>query len=661
MAESDIFVRFGADIDPLKRGTKDASNSLQAFGNKTKQTSVNLAKMAAVAAVAAAAIGVKLVNDSLSAIDAQAKMAKQLGTSSASLATLSRAADMSGISMGSIEKGAKNLEVAMGEAAGGTGEALKTLERLNLTAKDLEGMTLDEKILTVNKALKDNVPANERASAAADLFGKKAGFAIAQLSPETIKEAARQVEGMGLAISDFDAAKIEAANDAMATVGMAVDGVAQQLTIVLAPILEDIATRFQEAAIESGGFKEEAISAVNGVASAVGFVADAFHGVGLAIDGVIVLFKALNAAGLAVTDQVASYLSSLSQGFAATLNEIIDLANNIPGVDISNIIIGQSELVTGIKDAALEANAELQTAQDELHKKLMAPLPSEQIDSFIASLGADQIINEESAKLATLQKLRESWEAGSIEGGKKFYSDLSTLTQSGNEELFKSLTELHNKTMQPLPPEVIDAYIASLGTDRIIEEAILKNQKLADIDRLAKETALSEETSFYGKMKQVKEAWTTNETDAVATMFGNLASLMQTGNKKMFEIGKTAAKAQTVVSTISSAQKSYESLSGIPVIGPALGIAAAGAAVIAGGVRLNAINSTSFGGGGSVSAAAGGAGGSVAAPTSAAIPEQRRTVSVQSMDPNSLVSGSMVNSIAEQLVELQNDGFKLVV
>jgi hypothetical protein len=583
MAESDIFVRFGADIDPLKRGTKDASNSLQAFGNKTKQTSMALAKMAAVAAVAATAIGVKLVNDSLSAIDAQAKLAKQLGTSSASLAVLGRAADMSGISMGSIEKGAKNLEVAMGEAAGGTGEALKTLERLNLTFEDLEGLSLDEKILAVNKSLEENIPASERASAAADLFGKKAGFAIAQLSPETIAEASRQVEGMGLAISDIDAAKIEAANDAMATVGLAVDGVAQQLTIVLAPILEDIATRFQEAAIESGGFKEEAISAVNGVASAVGFVANGFHGVGLAIDGVIVLFKALNAAGLAVTDQVASYLSSLSQGFASTLNELIDLANNIPGVDISNIIVGQSELVTGIKEAALAANAELQIATEDLHRKLMAPLPSEQIEAFVASI----------------------------------------------------------------------------NDPRITEAKQLQVDNMAELDRLAKEKSLADEETFYGKMQQIKAAWTTSETDAVASMFGNLSTLMQSGNKKMFEIGKTAAKAQTVVSTISSAQKSYESLAGIPIVGPALGAAAAAAAVVAGGVRLNAINSTSFAGGGSTSGAAGGAGGGVATP-SAAIPEQRRTVSVQSLDPNSLVSGSMVNSIAEQLVELQNDGFKLV-
>jgi len=144
-------------------------------------------------------------------------------------------------------------------------------------------------------------------------------------------------------------------------------------------------------------------------------------------------------------------------------------------------------------------------------------------------------------------------------------------------------------------------------------------------------------------------------------MFSDLSTLQQSGNKRLFEVGKAAARANVVMSTYEGAQKAYTSLAGIPVVGPALGAAAAGAAIVAGGIRLQAINSTSFGGGGSVSAGAGAA--TPAAPTASAVsaPEQTRTVRVDTLDPNSLVSGSMVNNIAEQLVELQNDGFKLVV
>lgn len=39
MAEnSDVFVRFGADIDPLKKDLKTATNKLDQFGKKSRDT-----------------------------------------------------------------------------------------------------------------------------------------------------------------------------------------------------------------------------------------------------------------------------------------------------------------------------------------------------------------------------------------------------------------------------------------------------------------------------------------------------------------------------------------------------------------------------------------------------------------------------------------------
>jgi len=547
MADSDIFVRFGADIEPLKKGAKQASNALADVGEKSRQTANLMGKMAVAAAAAGAAIGVKFVKDSLGAIDAQAKLAKQLGTSSSSLATLNRAADMSGISMKNIEMGAKNLEVALGEAAQGTGIAVDTLERLNLTAQDLQGLTLDEKILKVNKALKENIPAAERAAAASDLFGKRAGFAIMQLDPSTIAEATRQVQGMGLAISDFDAAKIEAANDAMATVGLAVEGVSQQFTVALAPILEDIALRFQEAAIESGGFKTQAIEAVNGVAAAVGFLGNAFRGIEVAIAALDVGFQTLKTGALGIG---AIFSDSMAQ-------------------------------------AADEATASMATSIAEMNALLMEPLPSETIEAYISS-----------------------------------FTD----------------------------PAILEAKQAQVNQFKAIDEQDA-------MERIARE----EQTQ--SAMAQIRQAWGKQQTSAVSQMFGDLATLMQSGSKKQFEIGKAAARAQTVMSTYEGAQKAYTALAGIPIVGPGLGAAAAAAAIAAGGIRLQAINSTSFGGGGSVSA--GGAGGAVSADSGgqaqAQAPAQDRTIRIEGFDSGQLFTGDQLNSLAEKLVEYQDDGFRLVV
>ena len=65
MAESDVFVRFGADIGPLEKGVNQASSKLNQITAKSRETANAMAKISLAAAAAGAAIGVKLVSNSL--------------------------------------------------------------------------------------------------------------------------------------------------------------------------------------------------------------------------------------------------------------------------------------------------------------------------------------------------------------------------------------------------------------------------------------------------------------------------------------------------------------------------------------------------------------------------------------------------------------------
>ncbi|MEE9543836.1 MAG: hypothetical protein V3V95_08655 [Thermodesulfobacteriota bacterium] len=104
-----------------------------------------------------------------------------------------------------------------------------------------------------------------------------------------------------------------------------------------------------------------------------------------------------------------------------------------------------------------------------------------------------------------------------------------------------------------------------------------------------------------------KATWDTKFKTA-ATATSTMANLMQnlyvaTGskNKAMFEAGKAFAIAETIINTRAAAMGAYKSLSGIPLIGPALGVAAAAAALAAGAAHVQEISST-HPGGGSISA-----------------------------------------------------------
>ena len=101
--------------------------------------------------------------------------------------------------------------------------------------------------------------------------------------------------------------------------------------------------------------------------------------------------------------------------------------------------------------------------------------------------------------------------------------------------------------------------------------------------------------------------------DVMSDFMGQMSVLMKTNSRKQFEIGKAAAIAQVAIDTPKAAMSAYSAMAGIPIIGPALGVAAAGAAIASGVAQMQNIKSQSMGGGsnasaGGIQAASGGAG-----------------------------------------------------
>ncbi len=78
---------------------------------------------------------------------------------------------------------------------------------------------------------------------------------------------------------------------------------------------------------------------------------------------------------------------------------------------------------------------------------------------------------------------------------------------------------------------------------------------------------------------------------AMGDFFGQVAQLQHSQNNKVAAIGKAAAIAQAMINTYQSATAAYASLAGIPYVGPALGIAAAAAAIAAGLANVAQIRS----------------------------------------------------------------------
>ncbi|MBN9674645.1 hypothetical protein [Salipiger bermudensis] len=222
--------RAQASMNGLQRSLTKAAGHMQKVG-RTMSTRVT--------APFVAATGL-MVRSSLSTIDAQAKFAQSLGTTTSSIQALTRAADMAGISQGDLEGSLRRMTRRISLAEQGAGAGAKAFARLGIEAADLADLDAAERIKLIQERIAAMVPAAEQAAVASQVFGDKTGLAMLRLDAATIDKATDEIERFGVSVSDVDADSIEEANDAMSALGLVTQGLGNQMAVALAPALKSI-------------------------------------------------------------------------------------------------------------------------------------------------------------------------------------------------------------------------------------------------------------------------------------------------------------------------------------------------------------------------------------------------------------------------------------
>lgn len=166
------------------------------------------------------------------------------------------------------------------------------------------------------------------------------------------------------------------------------------------------------------------------------------------------------------------------------------------------------------------------------------------------------------------------------------------------------------------------------------EEAARHNDAMEQLDRQRQKAALQ---GFSG-------------------MFGDLASLMQSSNDKLFKIGKAAAIAEAVVNGYSAAVAAWEK--GMKIGGPPVAAAFTGASLAKTGALISSINSTSkSGGGGGASGAVGGASGTSGAVAQA--PAQTSSNVAISLTGGDMFSRDQVIQLINGINDAVDDGAQI--
>lgn len=240
----------------------------------------------------------------------------------------------------------------------------------------------------------------------------------------------------------------------------------------------------------------------------------------------------------------------------------------------------------------------------------------------------------------------------------RVYNELLKLSAQNQKEATAE-TQKNNVVEMEATTIVAEQKLSMLQQFLQEQSELRKSARDAEIQNLYmfNDEIYSAERAQAERMKMLWDQGLKGRMTVAQDFFSSMSVLMQTENKKMFEIGKAAAIAGTVINTIESAQKSFNALAGIPIIGPALGTAAAAAAIAGGMARVQQLSSTTMGGGGGGLAGGGGGAGSTAGGGQPAPVENVIDASFNIEGTN--VSKDSIRGVFNDLQEYIDDGARL--
>lgn len=229
-------------LDKTKRGFNSVTSGL-----KTLTKAVFNMRTALGLAAGATGLGL-LAKKSIDAIDTLEKTATKIGTTTQSLSKLHFAADLTGVSVETLNMASQRFTRRLAEAAKGTGEAKGALKELGINAEELKKKQLDEQMLDLADAFANVKSQADRVRLAMKLFDSEGVSLVNTLAEgrDGLKEMFKEAETLGLVLSSRAVGGIVKTRDAMTKLFALFKGVRDQITGALAPALETLANTLRE-------------------------------------------------------------------------------------------------------------------------------------------------------------------------------------------------------------------------------------------------------------------------------------------------------------------------------------------------------------------------------------------------------------------------------
>ena len=567
-------------------------------------------------------------------IDQQAKTADRLGITTQALGGLQHAANLYGASNEELNKSLQTMQKNLGQLAQtGTGEAKYALDGLGLSVKDLQGLAPEEQFKVIADKLKNVEDQSQKVYLAQSLMGKSGAkmINVMDAGADGITAMMEEADALGMTFTRVDAAKVEMANDALDKAQKTTHSFGQTLAIEMAPIVGAISELFIENAKEAGGFGQVAQQAIGKVTSVIGVMADGIHGIKVLFNAAKVIamgFSTVLWEGLAlvVNKGLVPFANAITNNLLYPIRKVLELSQHIPGIGDSAKSaltelnkLGKAEGFKTLDSIGAQAFNNLKQAKDDLHNSMMEPLPSKKIEGWIADVqtkfqtAAEKQVND--SKKPGLSDLLSTDEANTkdnkkAEDEKKRAQSLVDAARTQYQQIFDAQLEFEGKEVE-LENRRYERKITQMEQEfQLLRDKNLVTTEIESEYRLAKEqleaqhkeTLLEVEKQNQQQMMQGYSQLLSVAESYFDGMEGKKAGYARSAialGQILLDEEKRNALQSIFTNTYDTAMKAYNALAGIPYVGPALGVAAAGAVITAGGLYAGKVSGlASFDGGG---------------------------------------------------------------
>jgi len=612
----------------------------------------------------------EFVKGSIEVADQANKAAQKIGITTEALTGLQYAANLADVSNEEFTASLVKFNKAIDGSNQGVKAKAQSFEDLGIATKNVDGTVKDtgEVLLAVAEKFSGLQDGAAKTAISLELFGKAGAQMIPFLNQgrDGIEVLQQKAAELGVTISTETAQSAEEFNDRLRTLSEEGHGFANQLSAEMLPSLNHIAQAFIDIKTNSSAaesFGSGLIVALKSIVSAGSTVVATFRDIGDflgATAAATVQFSqgagnALIAFGQAATgayDDAVKSATAAGNSFSAsyqTLSDSSDESRKI--VEENDAFIKKiwseeglsaeekSEKVRVVLERETEAHRK---AQEEAEKKAQTQFNANQ--KIVEGLQAQAAALGEVGGTAEIFKLKMNGATdaqialavAAVRAKAAFEAQQSTLVQSSADfEAFTALRMGAQTEEEAAVTRLFDKYsqldvivsrhpeIAAQASD---VRAKLQNQALADQDKkmeaqlksqqAERDSALQHraqmgdsEAEWEIKKRQFAELNAAGKTKYVLNQATQLTAGVAQQNRLMFEANKAASTASAIVNTYEMAVGAYKAMASIPYVGPALGIAAAAAAIAFGMAQVSAIQSASFtgGGGGTTPSAAGSA------------------------------------------------------